>query len=111
LASALAEAVRASGSFEFVLTPGQRTRSDYMLGGEVSRFEHLPTASPPRVAVGFTLSLMRSSDRRSLMSRRYAGEEPTNGSSPDAMVEAFNRLTGRLLMQALEDLNSLPRKG
>ena len=45
----LAPALRAAQLFEFVITPAQRSRADYILGGEIDRFEHLPTAAPPKV--------------------------------------------------------------
>jgi cholesterol transport system auxiliary component len=107
LARELVAAIRAAGLFEFVLTPAERARSDYALSGELSRFEHLPTASPPRVAVAFTLTLMRGADRRLLLTKSYSGEERTNAPNAEAMVYAFNRLTARLLSRAVEDLRSV----
>lgn len=107
IAGVLVSSVRAAGLFEFVVTPEQRARTDYLLGGDLSRFDHLPTAQPPRVAVDFTLTLMRGDDRRSMLSKRYQGEEPTGGDTPEAMAAAFNRLAGRLLGEVLRDLQAL----
>jgi cholesterol transport system auxiliary component len=107
VAGNLARAVRAAGLFEFVIRPAQRSRADFILGGELTRFEHLPTAGPPRVAADFTLALARGADRRALFSRRYRGSEPTRGGTPAAMAQAFNRLAARLIEDAVRDLKSL----
>lgn len=104
LAGELAQALRAAELAKLVLTAGPGTRSDYQLGGELLRFEHQPTALPPRVEASFTLTLIRERDRRTLFFREYAGIEPTEESSPDAMVRAFRRLSGRLISQAVRDL-------
>ncbi len=107
LAAALVKAVRAAAVFRFVVIPEDRARADYLLGGEVERFEHRPTDQPPRVAASFTLALVRASDRGSMTSRRYSGEEPVEGASPDAMAAAFNRLTARLMAEVVRDLQAL----
>jgi len=107
LAAQLVEALRAAGLFKFVLTPAQRVRTDYVLGGEVARFEHHPTALPPQVVADFTLTLMRSGDRSSMLAKRYAGEETAAANTPEEMVRAFNRLAGRLIGEVVQDLQRL----
>jgi cholesterol transport system auxiliary component len=107
LAQALAKGIRAAGIFSFVAIPADRARADYLLGGEVVRFEHLPTEQPPRVAATLGLSLVRADDRRTVASREYRGEEPVTGSSPDDMASAFYRLTARLVAEAVRDLRAL----
>ena len=107
LAGRLAEALRAAGLVDVVVRPDQRVRGDYLLGGELIRFEHRPTDQPPRVVVDFTLTLVRASDRRALLSRPYRGEEPVPETSPEAMAAAFNRLTARLVATAVDDLVGL----
>jgi cholesterol transport system auxiliary component len=107
IAGNLANALRAAGLFELVIRPAQRSRADFILGGELTRFEHLPTASPPRVVADFSLTLIRGSDRRSLLSTRYRGEEATGGDTPQDMARAFNRLAGRLTGSAVRDLSAL----
>lgn len=106
LAGALADALRTAGVFRFVVVPAERARADLLLGGRLTRFEHLPTAEPPRVAAALTLVLTRADDRRVLMTRTYAGEEPLAASTPEAMVEAFARLGARLIALAVRDLQS-----
>jgi cholesterol transport system auxiliary component len=107
IAQALVSAIRNAELVEFVVVPTDRARFDLMLGGEVERFEHLPTDSPPRVAASINLTLVRATDRSTLATRRYSGEEPVQGATPDAMAEAFNRLTARLMAEVVRDLQSL----
>ena len=107
IAQALVTGIRAAGLVEFVVVPTDRARFDLMLGGEVERFEHLPTDSPPQVAASINLTLVRATDRSTLATRRYSGEEPVEGTTPDAMAEAFNRLTARLMAEVVRDLRSL----
>ncbi len=68
LARELTAALREARRFELVITPAQRARSDYLLGGEVTRFEHLPTDHPAaRAGAELNLTLLRGDDRRSLI--------------------------------------------
>ena len=102
----LAASIRAAGLFRFVLIPADRGRADYLLGGEVERFEHLPTATPPRVAGTLSLTLMRASDRRPLLVRRYDAEEIVAGETPAAMAAAATRLADRLAAAVVTDLQA-----
>jgi cholesterol transport system auxiliary component len=107
LARELAGGLRAANLLGLVVTSAQPARVDWVLTGELARFEHLPTDHPPRVRIELDLTLLREQDRRSLLSRRYAGQEPTMGSAPGDMIGAFNRLSGRLLGQAVRDLEPI----
>lgn len=107
LAQSLVSAIRAAGVVDLVVVQADRARFDLVLGGEVERFEHLPTDTPPRVAATINLALVRADDRATLASRQYSGEEPVAGDTPEAMAEAFNRLTGRLLGDLVRDLQDL----
>ncbi len=102
----LADAIGAARIFEFVLLPADRGRADYLLGGEVDRFEHLPTAVPPRVVGALTLALVRADDRRSLLHRRYSGEVEVQGATPEAMADAFNQLAALLAADVVRDLRT-----
>lgn len=106
LAHHLADAIDAAGLFEFVLIPADRGRPDYILGGEVGRFEHLPTADPPRVAGSLSLSLVRAQDRRLVLSKDYRGEIPVLGTSPADMAAAFNQLATTLAAEVVGDLRT-----
>jgi cholesterol transport system auxiliary component len=102
----LAARIRAAGLFRFVLIPTDRGNADYLLSGEVERFEHLPTATPPRVAGTLSLTLMRASDRRPLLVRRYDAEEIVAGETPAAMAAAATRLADRLATAVVTDLRA-----
>jgi cholesterol transport system auxiliary component len=106
IARSIALSLRATGLFDFVITPAQRSRADFLLSGEIDRFEHRPTARPPKVVAEYSLTLLRGSDRRSLFSQRYQGQEKIRGETPQEMVEAFNRLAGRLITQSIQDLTT-----
>ena len=107
LAQNLVNGIRAAQVFDFVAIPADRARADYLLGGDVERFEHLPTEQPPRVAGTMNLALVRADDRRSIASRQYSGEETVVGDSPEAMADAFNRLIARLVADAVRDLQAV----
>lgn len=112
MAGMLADGLRQVDLFELVILPDQRARAEYLLEGELARFEHLPTDRPPAVAVEFSLILVRSRDRSPLATRRYSGREPVADGTPEGMAEAFNRLAGRLVADAVRDLAALrPRLG
>jgi cholesterol transport system auxiliary component len=108
LARNLVRAVRHAQVFERAVIPADRARADYLLGGEVERFEHLPTAMPPQVVGTLNLSLVRVDDRRSVRDRRYRREVEVQGATPDDMAEAFNRLAALLAADVVRDLRTLP---
>jgi cholesterol transport system auxiliary component len=107
LAAELATALRAAGPFALVLGRGQGARSDYVLTGELARFEHRPTATPAYVTAELGLTLTRRSDQQVLMSASYAGQEPTGADTAEAMVRAFHRLAGRLIAEAVAEIGRL----
>ena len=80
LARALVTALRAARVFEFVVVPAERARADYLFGGELERFEHLPTDQPPRVAATFHLALVRADDRSVCRDSRHTAAR--NRSTP-----------------------------
>jgi cholesterol transport system auxiliary component len=108
LSGNLARAVRSARVFAFTLIPADRGRADYLLGGEVERFEHLPMATPPRVVGTLNLALVRADDRRSVWDRRYRREVEVQGDTPDDMAMAFNRMAALLSADVVRDLQALP---
>ncbi|ESQ17190.1 MAG: hypothetical protein N838_26475 [Thiohalocapsa sp. PB-PSB1] len=111
IADDILAALRAARVFENIITAGDPARADYLLTGELTRFEHLPTNQPPQVAAEFSIALVSGKSRQLLASKTYAGFEPTAVNSlgrttPAAMVAAFNRLSGRLITALVRDLQS-----
>lgn len=104
LAGGLTSALREAALFEFVVGRDVRTPTDYQLVGELTRFEHRPTDEPRRVVVAFEVLVLAGRDRQTLFARPYQGEEPIDGGTPEAMISAFNRLTGRLIGDLVRDL-------
>lgn len=102
----LATRIRDAGVFRFVLIPADRGRADYLLGGEVERFEHLPTAHPPRMAGTLSLTLIRASDGHPLLERRHDAEVPVTGPTPADMATAATHLADQLAAAVVEDLRS-----
>ncbi|WP_295405611.1 ABC-type transport auxiliary lipoprotein family protein [uncultured Thiocystis sp.] len=107
MSQVLVSAIRDAGLCRVVAIPADRARADYLLGGEVERFEHRPTEQPPRVVAVLNLSLVSARDRHAVWTRRYSGEEPVQAATPDAMAEAFNRLAGRLAGEVVRDLRGV----
>ncbi|MGB5732971.1 MAG: ABC-type transport auxiliary lipoprotein family protein [Thiohalocapsa sp.] len=112
LADDIVAAMRAGRVFDNVVTAGDPARADYLLTGDLSRFEHLPTAQPPGVSAELSLALVDGRTRRLLVSRTYSGFEPTTNdpdgrTTPEAMAVAFNRLSGRLINELVRDAQSL----
>ncbi|MFP4076740.1 MAG: ABC-type transport auxiliary lipoprotein family protein [Halochromatium sp.] len=104
LAEALISALRTTNTFAYTVSIADRARADFMLNGELTRLEHRPTADPPSVSLALNLTLIAGDDRATRFSQAYSGTEPTRSSTPEAMVRAFNRLSGRLLSEAVRDL-------
>ncbi len=112
IADDIVAAMRAARVFDNVVTAGDPARADYLITGELSRFEHLPTARPPGVSAELSLALVDGKTRRLLVSKTYTGFEPTAASAdgrttPEAMAAAFNRLTGRLISELVRDAQLL----
>lgn len=106
LTKALVTALRTAEVFQFVVVPAERAQADYLLGGELQRFEHLPTDQPPRVAAALHLALVRADNREPVASRDFSGEEVVTADTPAAMAEAFERLSARLIAEAVRDLQA-----
>jgi ABC-type uncharacterized transport system auxiliary subunit len=104
IASSLVAALRQAGPFAFVTAPGQRARADYLLSGELTQLTHFPDAQPPRVEASLSFTLVNA-DRRPVVSHLYQGSEPA-GPDPAAAAAAFDRLLGRLLAEAVRDLQA-----
>jgi cholesterol transport system auxiliary component len=87
-------------------------RADFLLTGQLLTFEHRPTDAPPAVVAELHLTLVRGKGREVLVDGTYAGTEPTRigadgRTTPAAIVDAFNRLSGRLIGEVLADAQRL----
>ena len=115
IANQMIAALRAAGVFEHVVSVTDPARADYLLSGDLLRFEHRPTDNPPHVVAEMSLTLVCGRGREVLVAGTYAGEEPNAVSAagrttPDAIVAAFNRLTGRLISQVVADAQGMARR-
>ncbi len=115
IANQLIAALRAVGVFEHVVSVTDPARADYLLSGDLLHFEHRPTDNPPHVVAEMSLTLVCGRGREVLVAGTYAGEEPnavgaTGRTTPDAIVAAFNRLTGRLISQVVADAQGMTRR-
>ncbi|WP_295881101.1 ABC-type transport auxiliary lipoprotein family protein [uncultured Thiohalocapsa sp.] len=112
LADDLAAALRAAQVFEHVITAGDPARANFLLTGELQRFEHRPTDDPPHVLGELSLTLVRGQGRQVLVAKTYRAEElvavgPEDRTTPEAIVAAFNRLAGRLIEQVVADAQAM----
>ena len=112
IADDLTAAARAAGVFEHVITAGDPARADFLLTGELQRFEHRPTDNPPVVFAELWLTLVRGKGREVLVAQSYVDTEPVavaadGRQSPEAIVDAFNRLSGRIISRVIADAMAL----
>jgi cholesterol transport system auxiliary component len=112
IADDLTAALRVANVFEHVITAGDPARADFLLTGELQRFEHRPTADPPHVFADLNLTLVRAKGRQVLVAGSYVAEEPAavgpeGRTTPEAIVAAFNRLAGRLIGEVVADIQAL----
>jgi cholesterol transport system auxiliary component len=115
IANDLATALRAAGVFEHVITAGDPARADYLLTGELQRFEHRPTDNPPVVLAELWLTLVRGRGREVLVARSYTDTLPVavgpgDRMTPQAIADAFNHLSGHIIGQVIADAHGLGRK-
>lgn len=115
ISNELIAALRAAGVFEHVVSTTDPARADYLLSGELLRFEHRPTDSPPHVFAEMSLTLVCGRGREVLVAGTYVGTEPNatgadGRTTPDAIVAAFNRLSGRLISEVVADAQGMRRR-
>ncbi len=107
LKAQLVRTLDSAGIFRHVLADPSGAQIDYRLSGQLTRFEHRPTAQPPTVALELELTLIETSTRRLRLARRYARQQPTAASTPVAMVAAFNQLVDQVLDEIIADLRKI----
>lgn len=107
LKAQLVRTLDSAGLFRHVLADPSGAQIDYRLSGQLTRFEHRPTAQPPTVALELELTLIEAATRRLVFVRRYTQQQPTAASTPAAMVAAFNQLVDRVLDEIIADLRTI----
>ena len=112
VAGDLLAALRDARVFDNAVGAADPARASYLLSGELTRFEHRPTAAEPHVAVELTLVLVDAVDRRLVVSKTYSETEPTPRGAdglirPETMIMAFDRATGRIIDAAIGDIRAL----
>jgi cholesterol transport system auxiliary component len=115
IANALVAALRAARVVEHVVPFSDPARAEFLLAGELVRFEHRPTDNPPHVYAEMSLTLVCGRNREVLVARSYAGEEPNavgadGRTRPEAIIAAFDRLTGRLIGEIVADAQGMTRR-
>jgi len=112
VAADLLAALRDARVFENAVGAADPARASYLLTGELTRFEHLPTAPRPHVAVELTLVLVDADDRRLVVSKTYSETAPTPRGPdglmrPETMITAFDHATGRIIDAVIRDIRAL----
>lgn len=107
----LLSALRAARAFDNAVTAGDPARADYLLGGELKVFEHRPTDRTPGVRAEVTLVLVDGRSRDLLVAKTFSGFEPIpvaadGRTTASAMVAAFDRLSGRIIGEAIADIQA-----
>jgi cholesterol transport system auxiliary component len=99
----LAESLRQAGIADYVITPAERAKADWILSGTLLRFEHHPYTRPPAVVVELELGIVRSECRESVFLKRYSVQEPASNHQIEQAIPAFERALTRLIDQFLKD--------
>jgi len=99
----LVESLRQSGIADYVITPAERAKADWLLSGSLLRFEHHPYARPPAVIVELELGIVRSDCRDPVFLKRYAVREPASNNQIEQAIPAFEHALTRLIDQFLQD--------
>lgn len=100
----LVESLRHAGIADYVITPAERAKADWLLSGSLLRFEHHPDARPPAVVVALELGIVRADCRYPVFLQRYSVQEPAANNQIDQAIPAFERALTRLIDQFLQDV-------
>ena len=99
----LVESLRQAGVVDYVITPAERAKADWIVSGSLLLFEHHPYAQPPTVAVELELGIVRAACRDPVFLQRYSAQEPAPNNQIDQAIPAFERALTRLIDQFLKD--------
>jgi cholesterol transport system auxiliary component len=99
----LVELLRQVGIADYVITPAERAKADWIVSGSLLLFEHHPYAQPPAVVVELELGIVRADCRDPVFLKRYLVQEPAPNNQIDQAIPAFERALTRLIDQFLKD--------
>ena len=99
----LAQGLRDAAIADYVITPAERARADWIGSGNLLRMEHHPDARPPAVAVEVELGIVSAACRDSVFLKRYSVHQAAQNKQIDQAIPAFERALRRLIGQFLKD--------
>ena len=99
----LVQSLRQAGIADYVITPAERAKADWIVSGNLLMFEHHPYARPPVVVVELELGIVRSKCREPVFLKRYSVQEPAPNNQIEQAIPAFERALTRLIDQFLQD--------
>ncbi len=101
--------LRGSGAASLVMIDDARTRWDYLLSGNLRRFERvMKVGGGSDVAVELELQLDRRGSERPLLVRDYSASAPVHGADLGDAVRAFSVALQQIYARFLADLAALP---
>jgi ABC-type uncharacterized transport system auxiliary subunit len=103
----LAEAVRAAGIFDTVVTPEIRVATDYEVQGRLSRFEQVLGGAGPRFVAELDLTVLRKRGLGLMLMKTYRAERPAAAPSVEAAVAAARLCLADIFKEFAEDLRML----
>lgn len=102
----IAQALRDARLAEYVVTPTQRARADYIVSGTLLRMEHRREPGAAKVLIEMELALLKTATRDVVILKRYAVEEPATDNQIGSAVSAFERALTRLVSLYLADVRA-----
>ena len=101
LQNVLADYFRSTNAAPLVVTTNARITPDYLLTGEIRRFEHQKSPSNAVIEVIFTLT--RTRDGKILLLEKLNAEEKCS-SSPEAFASAMQKAVEKIIAQLAEKI-------
>ncbi len=99
----LVQSLRQAGIADYVITPAERAKADWIVSGNLLLFEHHPYARPPAVVVELELGIVRADCREPVFLKAYSVREPASNNQIEQAIPAFERALARLIDRFLQD--------
>ena len=110
LTRALADALIATGRFRDVGNAADVRNPDFLLMGEVRRFDEDRTTTPWTAVCEVRLELRRGNSRDAVWSGTLAAQEPISGKNPSSLAAAMSQAVARVVEQAATRIGELGPK-